>query len=66
MDTRNALGMASPQDRQFARRAKAAVEDTTAYQNLKHMLTGPIDQMSDLYTVLQGKGDAACREQRRH
>lgn len=56
MDTRNALGIASPQDRQFARQAKSNVEGTTAYQNLKNMLTSPVDQVSDLYAILSGSG----------
>lgn len=50
------LGMASPQDQQFARQARAAVEDTAAYQNLRTILTNPVDQMSDLYAILTGKG----------
>lgn len=56
MDSRNALGMASPQDQQFARRAKSAVEGSLPYQNFKQMVTGPIDQVSDIYAVLNGTG----------
>lgn len=56
MDSRNALGMASPQDQQFARRSKANVESSLPYQNFKQMVNNPIDQVSDIYALMNGQG----------
>ena len=50
------LSMASPQDSQFARRAKDAIQNTTAYQNISHAINQPIQQVSDLYALLSGQG----------
>lgn len=51
-DTRT---IATPQDQRFSARARAYIEESTPYQNLKHAITTPVRQATDLYDIARGE-----------